>query len=154
MSARNNFNGWTSHANHFDLFWGEKISFKPGDFTWVFWVINLGHGYKMPIYQLLKETQKPLTSDVAPAEKDKEVFKVNGKYLSKFIGHKERGGVCFWLHVSHMRRSGGIDMVGRKHLRQKQKKKAGSDYWEIKTSLWSLSTQRNVMENSATHYQM
>ncbi len=41
----------------------------------------------------------------------------SGKYLSELISHEEGRGIRFRLHVSHMGCSGGIDMVGRKHLR-------------------------------------
>lgn len=40
----------------------------------------------------------------------------NEKDLSQLVGHKEGRSVSFGLHVSHVGCSGGIDMVGRKHL--------------------------------------
>lgn len=55
---------------------------------------------------------------------EKQSSRAGEKYLSEFIRHEEGRGVSFWLHVSHMGRSGGIDMVGRKHLPWKQRKTA------------------------------
>lgn len=40
----------------------------------------------------------------------------NEKDLSQLVGHEEGRSVSFGLHVSHVGCSGGIDMVGRKHL--------------------------------------
>lgn len=45
------------------------------------------------------------------------------KDLSQLVGHKEGRSVSFGLHVSHVGCSGGIDMVGRKHLEGNEKKK-------------------------------
>lgn len=47
-------NRLTTHRDNFDSCSGRQYFKVPQPFTWVFWVINLGHGYKMPIYQLLK----------------------------------------------------------------------------------------------------
>lgn len=43
----------------------------------------------------------------------------DGKYLSQLVGHEEGRRVSFGLHVSHVGCSGGIDVVGRKHLGRK-----------------------------------
>lgn len=37
-------------------------------------------------------------------------------YLSELISHEEGRGVGFGLHVGHVGSSGGVDVVGRKHL--------------------------------------
>lgn len=62
-----------------------------------------------------------MTSREADSEKGRGV---SGEYLSEFISHEEGRGVSLRLHVSHMGRSGGIDMVGRKHLQWNQKETA------------------------------
>lgn len=79
-------------------------------------MVNLGHSYKVSVYQLLKVKQKCITSDKKTQrghESDREQV---GQYLSELISHEEGRGIGFWLHVGHMGSSGGIDMVGRKHL--------------------------------------
>lgn len=48
----------------------------------------------------------------------------SGRYLSELISHEEGRGICFRLHVSHMGCSGGVNMVGRKHLWWNQKNRA------------------------------
>ena len=85
-------------------------------------MVDLGHGYQMSVYQLLEDKSEGITSDSRGEGQGKHLVKkkgrwISGKYLSEFISHEEGRGIGFRLHVSHMGRSGGVDVVGRKHLR-------------------------------------
>lgn len=82
--------------------------------------------------------------------------RATGQYLSELVSHEEGRGIGFRLHVSHMGRSGGIDMVGRKHLQWNQTHRA-SYFWEMKTRvIIPLSTgklrtmQMNVTSRTTT----
>lgn len=60
------------------------------------------------------------------------------KDLSQLVGHKEGRSVSFGLHVSHVGCSGGVDMVGRKHLERKITTSSnGETKGSVQMSSWS-----------------
>lgn len=83
-----------------------------------------------------EETSGEDISYKAP-EKRRGMFGQQGQYLSKLISHEEGRGIGFRLHISHMWRRGGIDMVGRKHLQQPEKRKYSFLFIEKWKPVWS-----------------
>lgn len=88
-------------------------------------MVYLGHCYQMSVYQLLEDKHKSKQrrwgkrKKKRGAERWTEWMKKMKKDLSQLVGHKEGRSVSFGLHVSHVGCSGGVDMVGRKHLEGK-----------------------------------
>lgn len=117
-------NRWTGHTDNFDLCSGWQIMLGPqhlpGFSEWSIWAMVI----RCLFISSWKETWEWLKSEVwCDSQRTGERrASEKGKYLSEFISHEEGGGIRFWLHVSHMWRSGRVDMVGRKHLWWKQKR--------------------------------